>query len=75
MAVQAVQVRKSGFVERDMDGKHSYHPETHHSCTVYAGTVVQQVRFPVLTSLLPHALRLFVLLRNTLPLSTASRFT
>ena len=40
---QAAQVRKSAFVEGSNDGKQTYHPETHHSCTIYAGTMVQQV--------------------------------
>lgn len=43
--LQAAQVRKSSFVSHanDSKGEHAYHPETHQSCTVHAGTVVQQV--------------------------------
>ena len=41
-AMQAAQVRKASFVP---DNQHlaPYDPETHHSCTVHAGTYVQQV--------------------------------
>ena len=41
--MQAAQVRKSSFVARSSDTQHAYYPETHHSCTIHAGTVVQQV--------------------------------
>ena len=38
--MQATQVRKSNYVSsKGMD----YDPDTHRNCTVYAGTVVQQV--------------------------------
>ena len=38
--MQATQVRKSNYVRsKGMD----YDPDTHRTCTVYAGTVVQQV--------------------------------
>ncbi|KAL0028992.1 hypothetical protein WJX77_010388 [Trebouxia sp. C0004] len=40
---EAAQVRKSSFVAHSNDKQHAYHPETHHSCTIHAGTVVQQV--------------------------------
>ncbi|KAL0037175.1 hypothetical protein WJX79_003951 [Trebouxia sp. C0005] len=40
---EAAQVRKSSFVAQSDDKQHSYHPETHHSWTIHAGTVVQQV--------------------------------
>ena len=40
MTVQAAQVRKSNHVpERGVD----YDPDKNHTCTVYAGTLVQQV--------------------------------
>ena len=39
-AVQAAQVRKSHYVP---DKGVEYDPEKHHTCTVYAGTIVQQV--------------------------------
>ncbi len=38
--MQAKQVRKSGYVP---DGTVDYDPDSHHGCTVYAGTKVQQV--------------------------------
>ena len=41
--MQAAQVRKSSFVDSGSDKKAAYHPETHHSCTVHAGTVILQV--------------------------------
>ena len=38
--LQAAQVRKSNYVpEKGVD----YDPDKHHTCTVYAGTMVQQV--------------------------------
>ena len=37
-------VRKSAFVAHGDDRKQAYHPETHSSCTIHAGTVVQQVK-------------------------------
>ena len=38
--MQAAQVRKSNYVpEKGMD----YDPDKNHTCTVYAGTLVQQV--------------------------------
>ena len=38
--MQAAQVRKSNYVpEKGRD----YNPDKNHTCTVYAGTVVQQV--------------------------------
>lgn len=42
--MQAAQVRKSSYVahEDEREGTNTYHPETHHSCTVHAGTHVQQ---------------------------------
>ena len=41
LSVQATQVRKSNYVpEKGVD----YDPDKHHTCTVYAGTLVQQVR-------------------------------
>jgi len=40
LGMQAAQVRKSSYVpEKGMD----YDPDKNHTCTVYAGTVVQQV--------------------------------
>ncbi len=40
LRMQAAQVRKSNYVpEKGMD----YDPDKNHTCTVYAGTVVQQV--------------------------------
>ena len=40
LLMQAAQVRKSNYVpEKGMD----YDPDKNHTCTVYAGTVVQQV--------------------------------
>ncbi len=41
--IQAAQVRKSSFVCHDEGHVHAYHPETHHSHTIHAGTSVQQV--------------------------------
>ena len=42
--LQAAQVRKSSFVPAaGVVRAHSYHPETHHFCTVHAGTFVKQV--------------------------------
>lgn len=38
--LQAVQVRKCGYVP---DAHVDYDPDSYHTCTVYAGTVVQQV--------------------------------
>ncbi|DBA96365.1 TPA: hypothetical protein ACH3X3_002538 [Trebouxia sp. C0006] len=41
---EAAQVRKSGFVpEGGVMKTNGYHPDTHHTCTVHAGTFVQQV--------------------------------
>ncbi len=40
--LQAAQVRKSSFVTHEEEKSGAYHPETHHSCTVHAGTFVQQ---------------------------------
>ena len=37
---EAVQVRKSSYVP---DEGVEYDPDNYHSCTVYAGTIVQQV--------------------------------
>ena len=47
--LQAAQVRKSSVVTCDSDdtGAHAYHPESHHSSTIFAGTVVQQVSLRV----------------------------
>ena len=43
-ALQAAQVRKSSFVpEGGVVKTNGYHPDTHHTCTVHAGTFVQQV--------------------------------
>lgn len=43
-ALQAAQVRKSSFVPEGRVVKtNGYHPDTHHTCTVHAGTFVQQV--------------------------------
>ncbi len=40
LRMQAAQVRKSNYVpEKGMD----YDPDKNHTCTVYAGTLVQQV--------------------------------
>ena len=40
LGMQAAQVRKSNYVpEKGMD----YNPDKNHTCTVYAGTLVQQV--------------------------------
>ena len=39
--LQAAQVRKSGFVP---EAGREYHPEAQHSSTIFAGTVVKQVR-------------------------------
>ena len=40
MALQAAQVRKTNYVaEKGVD----YDPDKHHTCTVYAGTMVLQV--------------------------------
>ena len=41
--IQAAQVRKSSFVAHNEGHGHAYHPETHHSHTIHAGTSVQQV--------------------------------
>jgi len=41
--IQAAQVRKSSFAAHDEGHGHAYHPETHHSQTIHAGTSVQQV--------------------------------
>lgn len=42
--LQAAQVRKSSFMPAaGVVRAHSYHPETHHYCTVHAGTFVKQV--------------------------------
>lgn len=44
--LQAAQVRKSSYVAQEGEGKgtyQAYHPETHHACTIHAGTTVQQV--------------------------------
>ena len=41
--LQAAQVRKAAFVPEDGV---RYNPDRHQSCTVYAGTTVQQVRPP-----------------------------
>ena len=38
--VQAAQVRKSSYVS---DPGVQYDPDSYHTCTVYAGTIVQQV--------------------------------
>ena len=43
VGMQAAQVRKSSFVAHVSGKKVAYHPETHHSCTIHAGTVIQQV--------------------------------
>ena len=43
---QAAQVRKTCFVtaeEADASPASAYDADTHHSCTIYAGTYVQQV--------------------------------
>ena len=38
-------MRKSGFVpEGGVMKTNGYHPDTHHTCTVHAGTFVQQVQ-------------------------------
>ena len=42
--MQAAQVRKSSFVAHGEDSKRAYHPETHHSSSIHAGTSVQQVQ-------------------------------
>lgn len=51
MALQAAQVRKSNYVpEKGVD----YDPDKHSVCTVYQGTIIQQVASrlpPLLTSL------------------------
>ncbi|KAL0024457.1 hypothetical protein WJX77_006172 [Trebouxia sp. C0004] len=39
---EAAQVRKSSFVEQDESHGRAYHPQTHHSHTIHAGTSVQQ---------------------------------
>ena len=39
--VQAAHVRKSSYVAKG----HVYNPESHHGCTVHAGTQVQQVSY------------------------------
>lgn len=40
LLMQAAQVRKSNYVpEKGLD----YDPDKNHTCTVYAGTIVQQV--------------------------------
>ena len=44
MAVQAAQVRKVSFIPPADAQSKPYDPDTHPSCTVYAGTHVQQVR-------------------------------
>lgn len=38
--LQAAQVRKGSY---SPDDGMQYHPESYHSCTIYAGTVVTQV--------------------------------
>lgn len=38
--LQTAQVRKTGYV---LDVGQDYHPDKYHSCTIYAGTMVQQV--------------------------------
>ncbi len=39
--MQAAQVRKSSFVpEGGVMKTNGYHPDTHHTCTVHAGTFV-----------------------------------
>jgi len=43
--VQAAQVRKSSFVTHEEEKRGAYHPETHHSCTIHAGTSVQQASY------------------------------
>ena len=40
MLFQAAQVRKDGYVPEPSQG---YDPDRHHYCTIYAGTMVQQV--------------------------------
>jgi len=40
-------VRKATYVPSSQE----YHPESHHYCTVHAGTYVQQVRHTLLASL------------------------
>lgn len=62
---QAAQVRKSCFVPNAADlagtgqGVESYHPTTHHSCTVHAGTIVQQASDPLAYVLASYALQAF----------------
>ena len=41
ISLQAAQVRKSSYVP---DPGVKYDPDRYHSCTIYAGTMVQQVR-------------------------------
>ena len=41
--LQAAQVRKCSYVAGQEAHNCSYHPDTHHACTVYAGTTVYQV--------------------------------
>lgn len=42
--LQATQVRKSSYGLGSAQGPAGgYHPETHHGCTIHAGTFVQQV--------------------------------
>ena len=46
--VQAAQVRKTSFAppeEADKAKASMYSPDTHHFCTIHAGTVVQQACF------------------------------
>ena len=44
VVLQAAQVRKSSFMPAaGVARAHSYHPDTHHYCTVHAGTFVKQV--------------------------------
>ena len=40
--LQAAQVRKCSYVAQEKAIQRSYHPETHHACTIHAGTTVQQ---------------------------------
>ena len=56
--VQAAQVRKTSFMHSEEGQGQAaaiYSPETHHSCTVHAGTYVQQVQC------LPHMHPAYVL--------------
>ena len=54
-AMQAAQVRKVSFVPDDqLVASGMYDPETHHSCTVHAGTYVQQVWPPLACTSLWH---------------------